>query len=391
VLEGARLRIAFDGRTTVDAPLGEFFGSGLGEAPVRSLMFAMDPDGWYRAWWPMPYRRSAVVELVNESDRPIDAADARVTWARGDRTRGDAGYFHASARRGPVEPGRDWRILDAQGRGKFVGVVQTMRGEQFDSLTQRGYLEGDERVQVDGSRSPQLHGTGTEDFYEGAWYFAYDTFSNPQNGNTAFEVQELGCAHVCDSVYRLMVGDAVPFRSSLRFGIEHGMANEWPADYGSTAFWYGRAESALASADVVDVGDAASERAHDYRGAGEPVELTSVFEGDRDDEQVTEEGRATMAPVTFEVEVDRSNRGVVLRRLSDQREGYQAARVFVEGRRAGVWRQPLANPFQRWLEDDFVLPPELTAGRRELRITLMPVAGAPAWHAARYEALEMTA
>jgi hypothetical protein len=265
-----------------------------------------------------------------------------------------------------------------------------MHGEPMDSLTQRGYLEGDERVHVDGSRSPQLHGTGTEDFYEGAWYFAYDTFSNPQNGNTGFEMQELGCAHVCDGVYRLMLGDAVPFSRSLRFGIEHGMADEWPADYGSTAFWYGREEPALSPADALDVGDEASERAHDYRGAGDRAELTSVFEGDRDDEQVTEDGRATTGPVTFELGIDRGNRGVVLRRLSDQRDGYQAARVFVDGRRAGVWRQPLANEFQRWLEDDFLLPPELTAGRRDLRVTLVPEEGAPAWHAARYEALEVT-
>ena len=46
VLSGARLRITFDGQTTVDAPLGEFFGSGLGEYDTRTLMSAMDtaPD-----------------------------------------------------------------------------------------------------------------------------------------------------------------------------------------------------------------------------------------------------------------------------------------------------------------------------------------------------------
>jgi hypothetical protein len=389
VLRDARIRIAFDGERTVDAPLGEFFGSGLGEAPVRSLMFAMDAGegGWYSAWWPMPFRRSAEVELVNGSGRAIDAGEARVTWAR--RTPDGFGYFHATAHRGPVEPGRDWRFLEAEGRGKLVGVVQTMHGRQFDSLTQRGYLEGDERVHVDGSRSPALYGTGTEDFYEGAWYFAYDTFSNPQNGNTGFEVQELGCAHVCDSVYRLLLGDAVPFERSLRFGIEHGMANEWPADYGSTAFWYGRAEPGLETADVLDVGSEASERAHRYRGDGERAELTAVFEGDADDVEVTEDGRATTGPVSFELQVGAGHRGVILRRLSDQRAGYQAARVSVDGRDAGVWRQPLANEFQRWLEDEFQLPAALTAGRRVLKIKLEPPAGSPPWHAARYEALEV--
>jgi Protein of unknown function (DUF2961) len=35
------------------------------------------------------------------------------------------------------------------------------------------------------------------------------------------------------------LGDAVPFSSSLRFGIEHGSENEVDAVYSSTAYWYG--------------------------------------------------------------------------------------------------------------------------------------------------------
>jgi hypothetical protein len=33
------------------------------------------------------------------------------------------------------------------------------------------FLEGDERVFVDGQESPHIYGTGTEDFYESGWYF----------------------------------------------------------------------------------------------------------------------------------------------------------------------------------------------------------------------------
>jgi hypothetical protein len=36
-----------------------------------------------------------------------------------------------------------------------------------------------------------------------------------------------------------MIGDAVSFRSSLDFGIEHGHQNAVDATYGSTAYWYG--------------------------------------------------------------------------------------------------------------------------------------------------------
>ena len=63
VLNDTRLRITFDGKTTVDAPLG----SGPGEYDTRTLFSSIDasPDGWYTAWWPMPYAESAKVELVN--------------------------------------------------------------------------------------------------------------------------------------------------------------------------------------------------------------------------------------------------------------------------------------------------------------------------------------
>ncbi len=253
----------------------------------------------------------------------------------------------------------------------------------------RSYLEGDERVYVDGSRTPQMHGTGTEDFYEGASYFSGGEFTLPMNGAPAHKVSTFGCEFDCTGAYRLMLGDAVPFHSSLRFSIEHGPVNDVPAVYGSTAYWYGQDHSALRSSDALDIGDEASEVAHGYTSetSSEGLVLTSVFEGDFDHDRATHGGRATDAAVSFRLSVDGSNKGVILRRMSDQQNAYQAAQVYVNGTEAGVWLQPLGNGTQRWLEDFFQLPTELTAGLRELNIELVPLDGSPAWHAARYEAL----
>ena len=336
-------------------------------------------------------REGAKVELYNGSQVPIESADASVTSAPGQRCarpwspNGDAGHFHATARAGETTPDRDWTFLDTSGRGKFVGVSHTMRGHR-ETGNIRGYLEGDERVYVDGSRTPQMHGTGSEDFYEGGWYFNRGPFSAPTNGNSGAETRAFGCAQQCDSAYRLMIGDAVPFARSLRFGIEHGQQNDEAAEYGSTAFSYRQSRVALRRTDVLDVGDAGSERSHGFRGGGAVWQLVSSFEGDDDKRVLSEEGRPATAAVTFTLATERHNEGVRLRRLSDQQEGHQAARVFVDGQDAGVWRQPLRNPHDRWLEDGFELPAGLTAGRRQLEIRLVPVAGAPAWQAARYEA-----
>jgi hypothetical protein len=394
VLRDARLRITFDGIATVDAPLGEFFGSGLGEYPVRSLFFAMEtaPQGSYYAWWPMPYQRLAKVELYNGSAVPIRGADASVTFSSDSRwlgalaSNGEAGRFHATSYLGETTPDSDWLFLDAFGRGKFVGVSHTIERSP-SSRTFRGYLEGDERIYVDGSRTPQIHGTGAEDFYEAGWYFNRGAFSTPSNGHAAEESREAGCLLECDSAFRLMIGDAVAFGSALRFGIEHGPRNDEPAIYGSTAFYYLQPRSALRRTDALDVGDASSEQAHGSAGGwGAPWTLEATFEGDDNKVLQSDDGRSSTAPFEFTLVIDRRNAGVRLRRLADQEQPYQAARVLVDGRTAGIWQQPLGNPRHRWLEDTFDVPAALTGSRRELRIRLEPLPGAPAWQAARYEA-----
>ncbi len=63
------------------------------------------------------------------------------------------GYFNATHHRGEVVPGQDWAFLDTGGTGRFVGVSQTVHGE-IATGNIREYLEGDERVYVDGERTP---------------------------------------------------------------------------------------------------------------------------------------------------------------------------------------------------------------------------------------------
>ncbi|MFC8731116.1 DUF2961 domain-containing protein [Luteimicrobium sp. NPDC057192] len=397
LLRDVYVRISFDGRKTVESPLGELFGSGLTEAPVSALFYAMDAGdgGWYSSWWPMPYAERATVELVNRSDRTIESGTAQVTAhaepGLGRRLHGTdptVGYFNATHHRGDTVAGQDWTFLDTAGRGKFVGVSHTMRGH-ITSGNLRDYLEGDERVYVDGSRSPALHGTGTEDFYESGWYFNRREFSSPFNGLSAMPTKTNGCAYQCDSPYRLMIADAVAFSSGLTFGIEHGPVDNEPAEYSSTAYWYGASTPAARTTDTIDVGDAADESAHAYSGSGAATTLTARFEGDHDDEPMTDDVASATGAVTFRMAVDPRASAVVLRRTSDQSAGWQSAAVSVDGRPAGTWLEPLDNATQRWLDDELTLPPALTEGKRRITVTLTPSDGAPAWSAASYQALSL--
>lgn len=251
VLANARLWVTVDGKRLVDSPLGEFFGTGLGLYEVRTLMSGVDSEAkTLTSWWPMPYTSGVKVELHNGSDVAIEGGSADVTTGKQATERGrkaETGSFRATSHAQTVVNGEDYAFLDTPGRGKFVGVTHTMVG-QITSGNQRNYLEGDERVYANGATEPQWHGTGTEDFYEAGWYFNRETFNAPTNGNPAHEISSYGCTYDCTGAYRLTIADAPSFHDSLRFTIEHGPASDMPADYASTAYWYGPADDAGRSA-----------------------------------------------------------------------------------------------------------------------------------------------
>jgi hypothetical protein len=368
-LANLRLQITFDGVRTVDSPIGEFFGTGLGDDPSSSLMFRADPDtNTFTTWWPMPFTSTATVAVDNNTDETVrgvdvetvSAPDPELTAALRD---GTAGYFSTVSNRGDTVPGEDWNFAD---------------------------VEGHERFYVDGSATP-IHGTGTEDFYEGGWYFIKGEYSAPLTGNPAYEQAEDGCDFHCDSVFRLLLADAVPYEESLRAGMEHGPANDRDGLYSSTAYLYARPDPVAVRTDTLDVDDEDSRIEHDYSdGDAEQFSLTSVYEGDDDVSEITDDVRATTEQVTFVVAVDPDNVGVRLRRVSDQNEPRQQVRVTVEGVDVGTWAQPRGNTAQRWLEDSFPIPAELTAEQSLILVTLTPEDGAPPWTAAQYFMDSMT-
>lgn len=404
LLGGLRLQLDFDGRTMVDSPLGEFFGAGLGTDTVRALMFAAIPQPGgplsLSAWWPMPFAHDARISLVNTTGEPVAGIDTAVTstpdvqWVSA-LASGRAGYFTARSHAAPTMPGQDWLFADEPGHGKFVGVSHTIRGSRIKTAFSDGapyFLEGAERVYTDGAASPQWYGTGTEDLYEGGWYFKDGTrFSDPLTGQPDRRTATDGCADYCVAVYRLMLADAIDYRSAIRFGIEHGKRNMVQPDYSSTAFLYTQPNDILAQGDDVRPGDGVSRLLHGYTDADATDQLlVSDYEGADDTHPIVGSVRATTAPITFHLETDPDNRGVVLRRTSDQADGFQSADVAVDGVPVGNWLQPRANNFHRWLDDTYLLPESATAGKAQLTITLTPVPGSPPWTASRYQAETIT-
>lgn len=403
-LTGLRLRIDFDGRTLVDSPLGEFFGAGLGANTVRSLMFASTPapDGSLVlcAWWPMPFAHSARVTLVNASTEEVSGVDSDVATtpdAQWDPalTSGRAGYFTARSHAGPTAPGQDWLFADEQGRGKFVGVSQTIHGYRTKTAFSDDapyFLEGAERVYADGAASPQWYGTGTEDLYEGGWYFKNGThFSDPLNGQPDQRTATGGCADYCVAVYRIMLADAIGYHSALRFGIEHGKRNMVQPDYSSTAFLYTQPDADVSGGDEVNPTDPVNRALHGYADSdGIDQLLVSEYEGTQDTLPVVGSVRTAQGAITFHVQIDPDNHGIVLRRTSDQATGFQSADVAVDGVPTGNWLQPRSNTFHRWLDDTYLVPQSATAGKAQVTVSLTPIADSPPWTASRYHVDTLT-
>jgi hypothetical protein len=398
ILSGARLRLTFDGQTTVDAPLGEFFGSGLGKYDVRSLFFSIDAsssEGWYSSWWPMPFARSVTLEIVNNSGIAIQGGKVEVTYDSDPTTvsqlAGDFGYFHATYNRTQTAPGEDYQFLDTTGRGVFYGVTHTMRGEQGNA---RGYLEGNEHFYVNDELSPSWSGTGTEDFYESGWYFRNGTtYVMPFSGNPAYDVGADGFDSDTTGAFRLFIGESIPFGQRIRAGIEHGPVNDDVlTNYSSVAFWYGQPTYSLKRTDAFDPSDPVSRKIHHYTSSGDTSSsLDALFPAAYYYLYPVNLGLVTTAHAFgFQMAIDPANNGVRLARLSDASQGYQTANVYIDGALVGSWLQPVSDPDGRWLEDTFSIPANFTRGKAAVNVQVVPVTGVTGnsnWTASHYEAI----
>ncbi len=233
---GVTLKIWWDGEATpsVVSPIGDFFGTGFDERLFRSVMVGMTRKGWY-SYFPMPFHRQAKVAIHNELGVDVRLLRFDVNYHRLKRLPDNMGTFHAQWRIQPNIPsGRDYVILSAEGRGKYVGCNLSMQSRAGTKGIY--FLEGDEKIYVDDEEGfpPAYVGTGTEDYFNGSYYWnAVDFEHGPFGGLTYKNWDE---TRVC--AYRFHVTDWVPFQERIRVTIEHGGTSEHPSDYASVAYWY---------------------------------------------------------------------------------------------------------------------------------------------------------
>jgi hypothetical protein len=255
------LRAYWDGESSpsVEVPIGDFFGMGLGEFfTYQSALTNVAPWRGMNCYFPMPFAKSALLTLTNEGPIKADNYYFNIDYVSFDRPLEGAGYFHAQYRQQAPCQGwtNDWKsnsdplvdkktnldgkdnyvFFEAEGRGHFLGVAQAVLQNQDG-----WYGEGDEMIFIDSSETPVITGTGTEDYFNGSWdYKGPSGPAQPYNylsiGTPFVENAEKVGGRYCS--YRWHLESPIPFRRSIKVTIEHGHANHRSDNFYTVGYWY---------------------------------------------------------------------------------------------------------------------------------------------------------
>ena len=234
------LRMYWDGEATpsVEVPLGDFFCNGWKtRTNILALPINVNPSGGFNCYFPMPFRKHARITIENRA--PKDGGlFYTINYALSEVADDDA-YFHAQFRRmNPLPYKQDYTILDGvKGRGHYVGTYMAW---QQNSTGWWG--EGEIKIFLDGDREfPTICGTGTEDYFGGAWCFE-------QNYAAPFLGYPLGSSDGKPGnrhgLYRFHIPDPIRFAQDIRVNMQaigwgsEGRYLPLQDDIASVAYWY---------------------------------------------------------------------------------------------------------------------------------------------------------
>ena len=205
------LRIFWDGadKPAVECPLGDFFGLGFGRyVEYKSAPIAIGGVKALNCYWPMPFAKGARLTMTNEGSEPVPSCYFNIDYRLDDQPAEDIRYFHTQYRQAfPVPKGEDYLILDSAGRGHYVGTFLSVMAN-----SDGWWGEGNDKFYVDGAKKPTIEGTGSEDYFCGAWDFQH-AFSNPYSGVPLYDNPEKGGEKrgILNTCYRWHILDPVPF------------------------------------------------------------------------------------------------------------------------------------------------------------------------------------
>lgn len=231
----------FDDTQTVALPLTAFGMAGPGGNAVKGWFLTADGEGGIVSRWPMPYRSSGKMTVVNTSATETAEVTlaARVVAADWDER---SLYFHAAWKRTtdlPIILWNDYARCYDWDFGRIEGGRGVLKGDVYaiDNRTHNWPGEGDEKIWVDDEDFPSHFGTGVEDYYSFCGYFRY---LSPFSGEPRLDN---GDFHGLNNHYRMRLLDGIPFHAKLRFDLEMEGHEAGRADVENAIFWYGDAST----------------------------------------------------------------------------------------------------------------------------------------------------
>lgn len=252
---------------SVEVPLGDFFCCGFGaRSKVTALPITVNPTGGMNCYFPMPFRRAARFTVENQHIAEVPGFFYQINYTL-DPVAEDAAYFHAQWRRENITaPKKDYTILDnVSGRGHYAGTYLA-----WTALERFWWGEGEMKFYLDGDKDlPTICGTGTEDYFGGAWCFYEEhggfqdevTYSTAFLGHHYFSGLESSKSYLSfggrdlhkleklydiipkHGLYRFHIMDPILFESDIRVTIQQIGHNqnelfERTDDIASVAYWY---------------------------------------------------------------------------------------------------------------------------------------------------------
>lgn len=240
---------------SVEVPLPDFFAFGSnrniddstgGFPHINSIPVMVAPSRGLNCFWEMPFRKHAKITLENLGEE-ASPMYYQINYTLTEVPE-DCAYFHAQFRRSnPLAKMKDHVILDGvKGKGHYVGTSMLIGLNGPD----RWWGEGEVKFFMDGDdQFPTICGTGTEDYFGGAYDWSvegkYRTYSGPFMGmNQIIQPDGHYISQQKFSMYRWHIMDPIRFETDLKVTIQDigwgtkGRYHVRQDDIATVAYWY---------------------------------------------------------------------------------------------------------------------------------------------------------